>query len=94
MLLQPRLIIALSAVAHTGFSAALAPTEVLTAPPAPQLTGTTSDSSMYSGPAYTLSCWCETIPYLTTTFCLPCSTVYFTTDFKTTTASPTGTAGA
>ncbi|KAJ7473284.1 hypothetical protein FB451DRAFT_1558549 [Mycena latifolia] len=76
-------LVALSAISYAGFSVALAPpgSKVLTAAPAFQPTAAPVPELSSS-----LSCWCETIPYLTTTFCLPCSTIWFTgTD--TTTAS-------
>ncbi|KAJ6491928.1 hypothetical protein C8R45DRAFT_989949, partial [Mycena sanguinolenta] len=85
MLFNPAL--ALFGYAALGAALAPPPAEITAAPvdlaaalPFPELN-------------FTLSCWCETIPYLTTTFCLPCSTVFFTTDFTTTetTAIPTAT---
>ncbi|KAJ7500573.1 hypothetical protein B0H11DRAFT_1995775 [Mycena galericulata] len=77
MHLHPTLL-AFSAMAHAVFGGALAPpsaTEVLTAPPALQPTEAPSPELSSS-----LSCWCETIPSLNfTTFCLPCSTIFFPT---------------
>ncbi|KAJ7725420.1 hypothetical protein DFH07DRAFT_252651 [Mycena maculata] len=85
MLLHPALV-ALSAISHAVVTRAVAApgTEWLTAPPSFQPTQAPSPDPALS---FTLSCWCETIPYLTTMFCLPCSTVYFTgTNTATTTA--------
>ncbi|KAJ7257216.1 hypothetical protein B0H12DRAFT_1111481 [Mycena haematopus] len=87
MLFHPALVLPVFSYAALSVALAPAPAEITAAPidvaavPVPELN-------------YTLSCWCETIPYLTTTFCLPCSTVYFTTDWETTetTATPTLTA--
>ncbi|KAJ6537279.1 hypothetical protein DFH09DRAFT_1324382 [Mycena vulgaris] len=75
MFLHSGILIALSAISYAAMTLALAPgPEVLTAPPF-QPTAAPAPAPQLS---FTLSCWCETIPYLTTTFCLPCSTVYFT----------------
>ncbi|KAJ7500596.1 hypothetical protein B0H11DRAFT_1995814 [Mycena galericulata] len=83
-------ILALSAMAHAVLSGALTPppaSEVLTAPPALQPTEAPSPDLSSS-----LSCWCETIPSLNfTTFCLPCSTIFFTGTSRPATTTATGT---
>ncbi|KAJ6453826.1 hypothetical protein C8R47DRAFT_1167687 [Mycena vitilis] len=84
MFVHPALLVS-AMISSAGLSVAVAPlSEITAAPVAP--TAAVPDPGL----SYSLSCSCETIPYLTTTFCLPCSTVYFT---GTTTASTsTGTA--
>ncbi|KAJ7142422.1 hypothetical protein C8R44DRAFT_865767 [Mycena epipterygia] len=88
MLLRPALLV-LSAI---SLSAALVPpgggSEVLTAPPAFEPTAAPAPAPELS---FTLSCWCETIPILTTTFCLPCSTIFFTNTDTTTAPAATAT---
>ncbi|KAF8198877.1 hypothetical protein K438DRAFT_2016250 [Mycena galopus ATCC 62051] len=88
MLCRPALVLFSSA----ALTAALAPASPeITAAPAEPAAGLEPTRLDLSGLPYSLSCWCETIPYLTTTFCLPCSTVYFTTDFTTTATVATAT---
>ncbi|KAJ7184751.1 hypothetical protein C8R46DRAFT_466256 [Mycena filopes] len=74
-------LIVLSAIYHAAASLpgvlTAAPAQ-LTAAPVPEL-------------SFTLTCQCQTIPFLTTTFCLPCSTIFFTGTDTTTTPAPTAT---
>ncbi|KAF8209602.1 hypothetical protein K438DRAFT_1960608 [Mycena galopus ATCC 62051] len=73
---------ALLLFSYAALSTALAPAPEITAAPAEP----TAELDTISGLPYTITCQCQTIPYLTTTFCLPCSTVYATTNFNYTTA--------
>ncbi|KAJ7029767.1 hypothetical protein C8F04DRAFT_1264669 [Mycena alexandri] len=84
-MLFPPAVVVLSAIAYAV--ASLHPgSEVLTAAPE-QLTAAPVPAPELS---FTVTCQCQTIPFLTTTFCLPCSTIFFTgTDTTTTTPAPT-----
>ncbi|KAJ7798070.1 hypothetical protein B0H14DRAFT_3886697 [Mycena olivaceomarginata] len=63
-----------------GLALAPPPTQITAAPIELACAVTAAPAPAIS---FTTTCWCETIPYLTTTFCLPCSTVFFTTDITT-----------